>query len=126
MDPLMASRGKSSVRVPACKADREQASRAVDEGRDEGAEHHLGRTVAEEVAQQPRRELGRGELERDDGQTEDQSDDGHDGAADRDQYCSGIVGGALEGQPISHRTRGKSDLGHQKAGGERDQGGHTG
>jgi hypothetical protein len=84
----------------ALKTNREETSCAVDEGGDEGTQHHLGPTITKEVAQQPRRELGRGELERDHSQTEDESDDRHNCAADRDEQCTGIVGGALEGQAI--------------------------
>ena len=89
-----------------CQADGEQASRAVDKGRHEHAQYHLGPAISKEVAQQPRGELGRGELERDHSQTEDESDDRHNCAADRNEQCTGIVGGALKGQPIQYRTRG--------------------
>ena len=105
MAPLIASRGNSSVRVPGREADGEQPGRAVDEGGDEDAEHDLGRPVAEEVAQQPGRELGRGQLQRDDGQAEHQGDDRDDGAADRDQQRAGVVGRALEGEPVQRRAR---------------------
>ena len=36
-------------------------------------QHHLSPAIPKEVAQQPRRELGRGELEGDHGQTEDEA-----------------------------------------------------
>jgi hypothetical protein len=77
-----------------CQADSEQASRAVDKGRHEHAEHHLSPAIPKEVAQQPGRELGRGELEGDHGQTDDEIDDRHNCAADGNEQRTGIVGGA--------------------------------
>ena len=51
------------------QADGKQTCRAVDEGREEDAEDNLSGTIPQEVPQQPRRELGRRQLECDHGQT---------------------------------------------------------
>ena len=99
----------------------EQARCAVDERGHEGAEDHLGRAVPEEVAQQPRGELGRRELERDDGQAENQGDDGDHRAADRDEQRARVVPGALERQPVHQRVRVVRDLRHHVARGQCQQ-----
>ena len=65
---VTANRGNSSLRCPPDTPTVEQPGRAVGEGADEHAEHDLVRAVAQEVAQQPRRELGRGQLQRHHGQ----------------------------------------------------------
>ena len=90
-------------------ADVEQAGRAVDERRDEDAQHDLVRPVAQEVAQQPGRELRRRQLQRHHGQAEQQRDDRHHRAGDRDQQGPGVVRRALERQPRRHRSRGTWD-----------------
>ena len=56
--------GKGGGAVAARDADRVEPGRAVGEGRHERAEHDLIRPVPQEVAQQPRRELGGGQLKR--------------------------------------------------------------
>ena len=90
--------GKGGGAVAARDADRVQPGRAVGEGRHERAEHDLVRPVPEEVAQQSRRELGRGQLQRDHGQAEQQRDDGDHRPGNPEQQGPGIIGGPLERQ----------------------------
>jgi hypothetical protein len=107
--------GEGGGAVPAGDADRVQSGRAVSEGRHERTEHDLVRPVPQEVAQQPRRELGRGQLQRHHGQAEQQRDDRDHRAGDPEEQRPRVIRGALEGQrrPRSdpdrrqHRPRGQ-------------------
>jgi hypothetical protein len=87
--------------------DGEQASGAVGEGTHEHPQHELVGPVAQEVTQQPGGELGRGHLQRDHRQTQQQRDHRHHRPGDADQQRSGVIGGALKGQ---HRARPDVDL----------------
>jgi hypothetical protein len=80
--------------------DGEQPRSAVDEGGDEHAEHDLGGAVPQEVPQQPGREGGRRQLQGDDREAEDEGDHRDHRAADGDQQRAGVVGGALEREPV--------------------------
>ena len=77
--------GEGGGPVAGGDADRIEPGRAVGKGRHEDAEHDLIRPVPQEVAQQPRRELGRGQLQRHHRQAEQQRDDGDHGPGDPDQ-----------------------------------------
>ncbi|HEX5304200.1 MAG TPA: hypothetical protein VFW50_45125 [Streptosporangiaceae bacterium] len=93
--------------VAARDTDGIEPGRAVGEGRHERAEHDLVRPVPQEVAQQPRRELGRGQLQRHHGQAEQQRDDGDHRPGDPEQQRPRVIRGSLEGQrrPCSDADR---------------------
>jgi hypothetical protein len=88
--------------VAAGHADRVQPGRAVGKGRDKGTENDLVRPVTQEVAQQPGRELGGRQLQRHHRQAQQQRDDRHHRAGDRNQQIAGIIGGPLERQRRAH------------------------
>jgi hypothetical protein len=76
----------------------EQAAGAVGERADQHAQHDLVRPVAQEVAQQPGRELRGRQLQRHDGEAEHDGDDRDHGPTDPAQQRPRVVRGALEGQ----------------------------
>jgi hypothetical protein len=93
--------GESRVLVdplPARDTDLEQAARGIGERPDEHAEHDLVRAVAQEVAQQPGRELRGRQLQRDHGQAQQQRDDRDHGPGNADQQPAGVIRGALKGK----------------------------
>ena len=81
-----------------------QAGRAVGERGNEDTEGDLVRTIAQEIPNQPRRELRRRELQRHDCQPQNERDDGDDGAGDVAQQVPCVAGGALVGQRRQPRT----------------------
>ena len=120
--PETASRGKSSRPGAPRHADGVQAGRGVHEGRDERAEHDLVGSIAQEVAKQAGRELGRRQLQRDHGQTQHQGDHGHHRAGDVDHQPAGVVGGALERQRGKDRIRPDVEVRHPEPDHQRRQG----
>jgi hypothetical protein len=77
---------------------------AVGERPHEQAEHDLVRPIPQEVAQQPRGELRRRQLQRDHGESEQQRDDGHHRPGDADEHRPGVVRGVLAQRvDIDHR-----------------------
>ena len=103
------------------EADGEQARRTVDEGGDEHAKHDLRRPVTQKVAQQPWRELGRGQLQGHDGQAKHERDHSDDRAADGDQQGARVVGRALEGDRVEEGVRPDVDVRDGIAGADGDQ-----
>ena len=106
--------------VAAGHAHRVQPGGAVGEGGDEDAQDDLVGPVAQEVAQQPGRELRGRQLQCHYRQPQQQRDDRHHRARDSDQQITGIIGSALERQRGVHPD---GDLRQQRADG---QGGHHG
>ena len=114
--PLTASRGNSSVRSPADYAHRVQARHGVGEGRDERAEHDLGRPIAQEAPQQPWRKLRRRQLQRNHRQAQHQCDHGHHRAGHVAQQGARIISGTLERQrrPRTDVDAGQNEPDHQR------------
>ena len=110
--------GEGGGAVAAGDADRVQPGRAVGEGRHERAEHDLVRPVPQEVAQQPRRELGGGQLQRHHGQAEQQRDDGDHRAGDPEQQRPRVIRRSLERQ---RRPRPDPDRRQRRPRGQRRQ-----
>ena len=112
--------GEAGGPVAAGHAHRVKPRGAVGKGGDEGAQHDLVGPVAQEVAQQPGRELRGRQLQCHYRQPQQQRDDRHHRARDRDQQATGVIGSALERQ---RGMRPDGDLRQHRPGG---QGGHHG
>jgi hypothetical protein len=81
-----------------------QARHRIGERAHEDAENQLIGPVPQEVPQYARRELGRGELQCDDGEAEHQGDDRDRRSGNPDEQRARIVGRSLEHQPVQRRA----------------------
>jgi hypothetical protein len=107
--------GKTSGPAAARHAHRVQPGGAVGESSDEGAQDDLVGPVTQEVTQQPGRKLCGGQLQGHDRQPQQQRDDRHHRASDRDQQGTGVVRSSLERQRRMHPN---GDLRQQRADGQ--------
>ena len=82
---------------------RVQPSRRVGKGSDHHRQEQLIGPVPQEVAQHARRVLGRGQLEGNQGEPEDQRDDRDDRTRDPDQQRPGVAHSSLEQQTVQGR-----------------------
>ena len=110
--------GKSRGAAAPGDADRVQPGRAVGEGRHKNAEHHLIRPVPQKIPQQPRRVLGRRQLQCHHGQAQQQRDHRHHRPGDPDQQRPRVIGGPLKSQ---RRARADADQRQQRPRGQGGQ-----